>query len=343
MTKLAETVTTLEPPADVPEMQRGDWFRLATPDPVAQYLGGQLWYGPVAPLAWEVARLSHAAYIYRETETHWATVAKFYTIKTKDRAERYADRELESTRRATAAGLVSGTVRAVQPLATWRGVLFLEYVDGLTLEDVIAVRRSRPGTLAESLDGVARLLATLHTHSPQAGATPEFEGALEEAHRYIRDLVRWGVLESDPVVQNGLTRQIERWASRAAMTDFAPVLTHGDATTTNFIFPWQGGVVGVDWERLYEGDPAADLGRLMAEVAHSVNQHGGSVAEASPFVARLADAYARALPPSQDARRALERARFYQASSTLRIARNGWVSQVDRMGLVAQALALLSA
>ena len=38
----------------------------------------------------------------------------------------------------------------------------------------------------------------------------------------------------------------------------------------------------------------------------------------------------------------MKRARFFQASSTLRIARNGWVSRLDRMGLVAQALALLS-
>jgi aminoglycoside phosphotransferase (APT) family kinase protein len=158
----------------------------------------------------------------------------------------------------------------------------------------------------------------------------------------VDDLVRWGVLESNPVVREGLNVAIDRWATDAALSEFTPTLTHGDATTTNFIFPWTGGVVVVDWERLQVADPAADLGRLLAELSHSIKQHGGSVAEALPFLERLADAYCSALAASQDARALLERARFYQASSTLRIARNGWVSRLDRTALVAQALALLS-
>jgi aminoglycoside phosphotransferase (APT) family kinase protein len=115
-----------------------------------------------------------------------------------------------------------------------------------------------------------------------------------------------------------------------------------DGKPTNFIFPWTGEVVAVDWERLRVADPAADLRRLMAEVTHSIKQHVGSVAEALPFVQRLANAYSQALPDGTDVEALIERARFYQASSTLRIARNGWVSRLDRMGFVAQALALLS-
>jgi hypothetical protein len=34
--------------------------------------------------------------------------------------------------------------------------------------------------------------------------------------------------------------------------------------------------------------------------------------------------------------------RFYQASSTFRIARNGWLPRLERTDLVAQALALLA-
>jgi len=139
-----------------------------------------------------------------------------------------------------------------------------------------------------------------------------------------------------------LTRAIDHWSARSVAGEYRPALTHGDATTTNFVFPWTGGVVAVDWERLYVADPAADLGRLMAEVAHSIKQHGGSVAEAVPFVQRLTDAYCKVLPASEDREALMERARFYQATSTLRIARNGWVSKLDRMALVAQALALLS-
>jgi thiamine kinase-like enzyme len=335
-------IDLIEPPADVPEIQRGDWLALPLPDTVAEYLAGQHWDQPTSPVSWEVARLSGAAYVYREKTTGWAVVVKFYTVKTGESAERYASRELACTQRASAAGLGEGTVRAVRPLAAWRGALLLEYVDGLTLEDIIAVRRSRPGTLAKSLEGTARLLATLHTHISQPEASPQFQSALSYAHELVGDLVRWGVLESDPVVRDGLKRSIDAWAGRSAMDGYTPTLTHGDATTANFIFPWTGEVVAVDWERLHVADPAADLGRLMAEVAHSIKQHGGSVAEALPFVQRLATAYSQALPTGTDVEALMERARFYQASSTLRIARNGWVSRLDRMGLVAHALALLS-
>jgi hypothetical protein len=37
----------------------------------------------------------------------------------------------------------------------------------------------------------------------------------------------------------------------------------------------------------------------------------------------------------------IERARFYQASSTLRIARNGWLSRLERSALVVEGMALL--
>lgn len=342
MSKETKEMDFIQPPADVPEIQRGDWLALPTPDPVTQYLADRHWDQPESPVSWQVARLSHAAHIYREAATGWAIVVKFYAVKTGDKAKRYAAREFECTRRAQTAGLAEGAVRAVQPLATWRGGLFLEYVDGLTLEDVVAVRRSRPGTLTPSLERAAELLATLHANSTQPDTPPDSKSPAAYARKIVDDLVRWGVLESDPVVRDGLLRLIDRWAARPELGEFTPTLTHGDATTSNFIFPWTGGVVGVDWERLYVADPASDLGRLMAEMSHSVKQHGGSVAEALPFVQRLADAYCRTSPQCDDREALLERARFYQASSTLRIARNGWVSKLDRMALVAQALALLN-
>ncbi|MDP1086242.1 hypothetical protein Q6245_28145, partial [Klebsiella pneumoniae] len=85
-------------------------------------------------------------------------------------------------------------IRALKPLGVWRGVLLLEYVDGLTLEDVIAVRRSRPGTLLPSLALAAELLATLHVHSVQRGVRPDFDAPLAKAYKVIDNLVRHGVL-----------------------------------------------------------------------------------------------------------------------------------------------------
>jgi thiamine kinase-like enzyme len=332
----------INPPEDVRETGRGDWQTAFASDPVVAFLDSHYSEHHAPTASWETARLSRAVYVYRNTVTPLAIVAKFYTVKMGEKAEHYARREFRLTQQAVESGLAKGTLRAVRPLTHWRGVLFLEYVDGLTLEDTIAVRRSRPGTLLTSLGLAARLLATLHTGSPQSEVAPDFGPPVAYARKIVNDLVRWGVLETDPVVRDGLITSIDRWVARDAMAQFSPALTHGDATTTNFIFPWDGDAVAVDWERLYVADPAADLGRLMAEVSHSVKQHGGSVSEAVDYVDQLARAYCEALSNDKDANALLDRARFYRASSTLRIARNGWVSRLDRIALVAQALALLN-
>ncbi|HDQ72076.1 MAG TPA: aminoglycoside phosphotransferase family protein [Chloroflexi bacterium] len=329
------------PPADVPEIQRGNYFTVPGDDPVLDYLATR-WEDVERPAMWEAARLSQATYIYRETSIGRAIVAKFYSVKTGDSAEKHARREFEMIRQARAAGLADGGTRAIQPWAVWRGVLFLEYVDGLTLEDAIAVRRSRPGRLSVNLSQVAALLATLHSNGARPETPADFEAAAAYAREVLEDLSQYGVIQDDPITREGLLHSIDWWADRPEMQDFAPTLIHGDATTSNFIFPGDGGVVAVDWERLETADPAADLGRLMAEVLHSVTQHGGSASEGTSFVQYLTDVYRRALPGAWDVETFLERACFYQASSMLRIARNGWVSRLDRTALIARALALLA-
>jgi aminoglycoside phosphotransferase (APT) family kinase protein len=126
------------------------------------------------------------------------------------------------------------------------------------------------------------------------------------------------------------------------MWNFDQTLIHGDATTTNFIFPPGGGGVSIDWERSEFADPAADLGRLMAEVTHSVNQYGGDFAEGLAFANELASAYCDTLTARWDLDGLIHRAKFYQAASTLRIARNGWLSHHDRLALILQAFVLFS-
>lgn len=338
-----EEIAPLKPTADVPEVQRGDWFSIPDGDELSEYLSDTLWELPDLTQRWQFARLSHAAYLYREVGTGWTVVAKFYAVKTSSNAQRYASRELDLTLGANNKLANEGRFRVVKPLAVWRGVLFLEYVDGLTLEDEIAVRRSRPGILSDRLVKIGEFLAGLHAVvDPQDYEIPAFDGKLSYAHEIIDNLARHGVLQDDPVTREGLDRLIDRWDRFAPMREFKPALSHGDATTSNFIYPWEGGMVAIDWERSAPADPAADLGRLKAEVMHSLKEHGGSAAEALPFLERLQAVYLSALPADYNFRDLELRVPFYQALSTLRIARNGWVSRLHRTALVAQASALLS-
>ncbi len=332
----------LEPPTNG-AIQRGQWMPLPADDSLAAYLAAHLWDGPEAPAGWEAARLSSAAHIYRETSTGWAVVAKFYAAKTSGDAVRHAQRELDVTEQACAAGLDDGLLRAQRALGLWRGVLLLEYVDGLTLEDTIAVRRHRPGELLPAVERAAALLATLHAHGARSAEPPDFMPAVKGAHKRVNQLARWGVLQDHATICAGLRRLIDHWGANPLMRAYGPTLIHGDATTTNFVFPWEGGCVAIDWERLKVADPAGDVGRLAAEAAHSVRRQGGNGDEAEALIEHLLAAYCRArgLDAAQEA--ALrERAVFFRATSTLRIARNGWLSRLERTALVAEALALLA-
>jgi aminoglycoside phosphotransferase (APT) family kinase protein len=322
-------------------MQRGTWLGLPASDPVGEHLAATQWPGGERSPVWETARLSHAAYAYRERGSGWTVTAKFYAAKVGSRAAHYAQRELENIQQALGCGLESGDHRAVQPFTTWRGILFQEHVEGLTLENTLAVRKSQPGMLVARLEGAAGLLATLHAHSIQAEEMPVFAPSVRYGSKVIENLAKHGVLQDDPIASDGLRRLVTTWAECPQMVEFAPTLLHGDATTSNFVFPWSGGTVAVDWEQLHVGDPASDLGRLMAEVSHSTSRHGGDVEEGEAFLLELVDAYCRALPPTWDAGAIVERARFFRATSTLRIARNGWLSRLERTGLVVQAMALL--
>ena len=116
----------LYPPGDVPEIQRGNWFSLLEDDPVAAHITECYWDQRSPNGMWEVARLSNAAYVYREKISGWAIVAKYYSVKTGDTAEKYAKREYSITESALNTQFGRHGMRALKPYGVWRGLLILE-------------------------------------------------------------------------------------------------------------------------------------------------------------------------------------------------------------------------
>jgi len=344
MNKISVTQSTqlLAPPVSDTDLPASDWFSLPNSDPIIDYLIANLWDLPVQPVSWQAVQLSQAVYVYREHQTGWAIVAKFHTAKTGTDAERHAAREYQYNQQAREVGLVENELSAVRPLGVWRGAIFFDYVDGLTLEDKIAIRRSQPGELSHILENVGRFLASFHAGSLQCDDGQDFGPVADYAYKLVDNLARHGVIKNNPVVQNSFGRVIEKWATDRRMWDFRLTLNHGDTTTSNFIIPPRGGVVAIDWERSDTADPASDLGRLMAEVIHSVSHYGGNFTEGQTFAQQLANKYCDFLPSDWNHTALLHRALFYQATSTLRIARNGWLSRQNRLALILQAFALLS-
>lgn len=338
----ADVPEPLHPPRGVPGFALNDWFTVSGDGSTTVHLATHLWDRPQPPAEWEAARLSRAIYLFRERATGWTVLVKYYRKKVDDPAAavRWATNEEERTRQA-ADLLGDDALRPPRVLGRLQDVLFLEHVDGLTLEDAIAVRRNRPGLLPTIITDAARLLATLHSNGREPDA-PRDPGLLD-AHRFVRHLADSGVLQDDAVVRDALRLLLDRWAATPLMADYLPAWIHGDATTSNFIIPRTGGVVAIDWERMHVADPAAELGRLLAEITHAVDRYGGTGDEGAEVAALATAAYVRSLPPEWDAAALAHRARVHQAGSTLRIARNGWLTREDRMGLVARALALLAA
>lgn len=333
----------LEPPVELPGFHKNDWFEIPVEDPTIDYLVRQLWDQPQQPDAWEAARLSKAVYLYREKVSRWTVLVKFYSAKTgsASSAERYAANEFKRTQELHSLDWKDKSVPAPRTLALYRGALFLEYINGLTLEDTIAIRRNRPGTLLPALEKTARLLSELHSQCAQPAYPRNFHYEIADTTKYVKELAHKGVLEGNQVVADALYRQIDCWSEDPVMIAYIPASIHGDATTSNFVIPWDGGLIAIDWERMWTADPASELGRFTAEVSHSVQRYGGDNHEAQQLLKFITQTYCQGLPSDWDAELLLQRMRFYQASSTLRIARNGWLPRLLRTELVLQALSLL--
>lgn len=328
----AESDAPLKPPTA--DIDGNRWYAAPSDDPLVRRLTER--FGAAAN--WQVTRLFGAAYAYREPSGE-TLVAKFYSAKTKILVEHYAEREKKAIERARQ---VLGE-SVVPVLEHFRGVLLMPYVAGLSLQSAIAVRRNEAGSLSEKLVRIAKLLARLHAATIKTGPSADFTPAVAYGHKLVQNLADYGVLAGDPLTGRALEALIVRWSGRAVMHDFVPTFVHGDVTTGNFLFPVEPRVVALDWERAQLADPAQDLGRLAAEVTHSIVQHGGTVAEALNLVDDFSAAYCAELNAPWSREAISVRARFYRAISSLRIARNTWSPRSQRAQLVGHALALLSA
>lgn len=334
-------ISPLEPPAIYTDIQTSNWQPLSDTDPVIEYVSSNLFKEPTPAHGWSIARFSKAVYLLREQSSQWTVIAKYYAPKTGLKADRHANRELEKIRQVQSIGLEHGKMHAITPLSSWRGVLFMDYVKGPTLADVIAMRRSQPGLLTSCLKRSAEFLALLHSRGLQEGDIPKLDSTAKDALDYVQGLAKYGVLQGENTIVDSLRFLIGEWIADPLLKSYNPCLNHGDATTTNFIFPNEGGVVGIDWERLEIADPAADLGRLAAEVMHSLLEQGGDSSEVDQSIEQLTRSYINAYPSGVNTDRISERMHFYQATSTLRIARNGWIPRLKRFKLVTYAMALL--
>ena len=201
----------IPPPEELLNTRPGEWITLAESHPTISHLNQKI-TGRAG--TWKGTRFSKAVYLYREVGTSESLIIKYYQPKTGADAVRHAEGELKKIERAQSLGMMVGPLRVIKPIAVWQGVLFLEYVPGLTLADIIAVRRSQPGLMHASLLKVAKFLVKLHTaetNTQRENPLSNSAHTIKVARKYVTQLEKYGVLEDEPDVAEAIKNQITNW------------------------------------------------------------------------------------------------------------------------------------
>jgi aminoglycoside phosphotransferase (APT) family kinase protein len=288
-----------------------------------------------------------------EEQTSVSLALKSYDLKWIDGTQATPDqheerawlmrREFDNIRRVRDLGLDRPPLRAVRPLATHPDLgclLVEEFVSGPDLHFAIreAAMRAEHALLSTRLAQVAAFLAWLHNASAAERACDDREG-LAYLEKMIGQLINCDVISM--ATAERLHRIRQRWQAAGELNGAGEVLIHGDATPTQFLFPDDGELVAIDFERLHYADRAADIGRIAGELKHLFASYALDPWASEPFIRGFYDDYYRAAPQAGDFGWLIERARFHMGCSELRIARNSWEDFGHRRWLAEEAVACL--
>ena len=211
----------------------------------------------------------------------------------------------------------------------------IEFCTGVPLDKIImqAVNEHNDGILYEKLTALAAFLATVHNRSARPvgvdfySSCSYFDATLQSAstlmdsgeYQYFRDLK-------------------ERWIKEPAVWQDQQVLTHGDATPSNFLFGDGMYVISFDLERARRTDRVFDVGRIVAELQHFFLRSTGNKYAAEPFIGHFLWEYAGHFPDRDSAFASINaRIPFYSGTNLLRISRNTYLDVEYRRLLIEEA------
>lgn len=252
-------------------------------------------------------------------------------------------REYNNLARVRQLGFDSIPHRVVRPLATD------EALDCLLVEDFVrghdlawylerAVVSGFVDDLSARIADVAWFLADLHDRS-QDNSPLDPATAIAQLEEYFGELEYWRIISIEQ--QRRLEELARRWRASGLLANGSRALIHGDATPTQFLFPFDHDLTVIDLEHLCLGDTAADIGFLAAELKHHFLWHTGHRLESEPYIRQLYDDYVRYSRAATLSAEFTERGRFFMGCAELRMARNPWLDLEYRRRLVDEALECL--
>ena len=209
-------------------------------------------------------------------------VGKFYDRDVEARREASVLRRLAPTDRDDRAGLV--IPQAVSYVAAHR-LLVMTYESGESI--VSAIAHGKPAVL----DAIGRALAALHALPITHDAILSPAAALADLRHRVPELGaripgEAGVLRR---ALEGLERQVPAGATPSAFL-------HGDLGPIHLL--WNAGrVVVLDFEKSARGDPALDLGYLLAQLRRVSLRKPGKLPEFGALRGEILEAYRRWSPP----------------------------------------------
>jgi len=285
---------------------------------------------------------SHDVFLLKAAESGREFVLKsFAGHRGSGRPERYLDNEYDSLKRIRKIGIGSRHWAAARPVCRDRKALFFveEKAEGKPLDHHLS-----PGfagddsSLDEKLDLIAGFLASLHRKT-ETGQPMNVSSLRHELERHAAQSRRAGGLDGGG--QREARSLIRRWCSSPAIRHASQSLTHGDVTTTNFIFTGDR-VVAIDLERSKFRDPVYDLGMLAGELFGAALSATANPYRADRYLGRLYWKYAGNFRDQRGTfDRLTARNPLYMANSLLRMSRNGYYSAGHRSKLAFYALECL--
>ena len=282
---------------------------------------------------------SNAVYVYEDRATGQRVVGKFFLserMPDREAALRRLNREYNNINEFRQyLGDCHYVARTLGRNDDLNCLLVIEYCEGMTLDKVLTthLQENNSELLYQKLTALAYFLATVHNRSARPEGVDFFAGC-----SYFDAVMQGASSLMDSGEYNYFMSLKENWINEPAMWQDQQVLTHGDATPSNFLFGDGLYVISFDLERARRTDRVFDVGRIAAELQHFFLRSTGNKYAAEPFIGHFLWEYACHFPDRQSAFDSIcKRIPFYAGTNLLRISRNSYLDREYRRLLIEEA------
>jgi len=285
-------------------------------------------------------------YLYEEKHSRTQFVGKFFADGKHNDAESSQRmlQEFDNLQFLRSYGLEGYPHHVVRPLGandSLNSILVEEYCGGVSLSSVInaAIYHQQTQRLFSKLTALAYFLATLHNRTANC-RTVDFSQDCSYLNQLVKKLRSQRSIEEREADELYWLR--DRWSEKTRMWEDRQVMTHGDATPSNFLFGEGLSVIAIDLERMKRADRVFDIGRIAGELQHFFLQATGNKLDAEPYIGHFLWEYACHFPDRDRAFRSITaRLPFQMGLTLLRIARNDWIEAPHRRRLIQEAKIIL--